>query len=186
MTTLRLIGRPVAPIDLVLVRSAERIVRSDGALWVEATNGPCDALRRGLAFAGLGAIEDEAPTPRPDLVPSIGSTLVPASEPAIEALTLRYVELAESTRRVLGQRWLRAVWPAYRTARRVACRDVLHERDALALWERRAWLAPGAVRLAAVRRSFRPIVFDRAALGALRPSGVLHARDGAITRWAFG
>ena len=186
MTTLRLIGRPVAPIDLILVRSAERIVRSNGALWVEATAGPCDALRRGLAFAGLGAVEDEAPAPRPDLVPSIGSTLVPAAEPAIEALTLRYLELAESTKRVLGQQWLRAVWPAYRTARRVACRDVLHERDALALWERRAWLAPGAVRLAAVRRTFRPIVFDRAALGDLRPSGLLHARDGEITRWAFG
>jgi len=186
MMALRLVGRPAAPVDLLLVHLAERIVRSDGVVWVEPMAGSADTLRRGLALAGLGTCNDEAPTPRPDLVPSLGSTLAPATEPAIEMVTLRRIELAESTVRLLGHRWLRIVWPAYRNARWSACRDVLREGDALAWWERRAWLAPGAIRLAAVRRSFRPIVFDRAALGSLRPAGPLHTRDAEITRWAFG
>ncbi|HEX4744938.1 MAG TPA: hypothetical protein VFW12_09770 [Candidatus Limnocylindria bacterium] len=186
MRSLRLAGRPVAPIDLLLARTAERIVRSDATIWVLPLEGTRDALRRGLAFAGIGASDDDLPVPRADLVPALGSDLSPATEPALDALTLSRLQLAWSTRRALGHPWLRAAWPAYRTRRRVACRALLRGSDEVVRWERRAWLAPGAIRLAAVRRSFRPIVFDRAALDALRPGGVLHADEGAITRWAFG
>ena len=186
MTALRLAGRPVADIDLLLVRTAVRLVRSDGTVWVEPSEGSRDALRRGLAFAGVGAFDDEAPAPRPDLVPALGSSLAPATEPAIETLTLRRVPLSDAIRRTLGSRGVRALWRPYRAARAAACRQLLRETDEHAWWERRAWLPAPAVRLAAVRRSFRPIVFDRAALAAPRPGGVLRARDGAITCWAFG
>lgn len=186
MRSLRLVGRPVAAIDLLLARTAERVVRSDATLWVIPLDGSRDVLRRGLAFAGVGTCDEDLPVPRADLVPALASDLLPATEPAIEALALRRLALGESTRRALGRRWLRAVWPAYRTRRRVACRALLHGSDEVVWWERRAWLPPGAIRLPAVRRSFRPIVFDRAALDSLRPGGLLHADDGAITRWAFG
>ena len=186
MSSLRLVGRPVAPIDLLLARTAERIVRSDGILWVVPLEGSRDALRRGLAFAGVGASDDELPVPRADLVPALASDLCPATEPALEALALSRLELSASTRRALGHRWLRAMSPGYRRRRRTACRALLRGSDDVVRWERRAWLAPGAIRLASVRRSFRPIVFDRAALDSLRPGGMLHADDGAITRWAFG
>ena len=186
MTALRLAGRPVVAIDLLLVRTAARLVRSDGTIWIEPIGGSRDALRRGLAFAGVGAFEDEAPAPRPDLVPALGLGLAPASEPAIETLTLRRVPLSEAITRALGSRRVRALWPPCRAVRAAACGELLRETDEQAWWERRAWLPGAAVRLPSVRRSFRPIVFDRAALAAPRPGGLVRARDGAITRWAFG
>ena len=186
MSAVRLTGRPVGAIDLLLVRTAMRLVRSDGTVWVEPVEGARDALRRGLAFAGVAAVDEDPPVPRPDLVPALGSSLEPASEPAVETLTLRRVPLSEGVARALGSRSFRTLWSPYRAARAAACRELLRETDEQARWERRAWLPGPAVRLQAVRRSFRPIVFDRAALAAPRPGGVLRARDGAITRWAFG
>lgn len=186
MTSIRLVGRPAADIDLVLVRAADRIVRADGKLWVHGAAESHAALRRELALAGVGTVDEEAPAPRPELVPSLGVGLAPANEPAIEILSLRLLPLAESTARVLGRRSLRLLLPAYRAERESACRELLRGTDELAWWERRAWLAVGALRLAGVRCSFRPIVFDRAALASPRPGGVVHAREGAITRWAFG
>lgn len=183
---LRLTGRPVVPVDLLLARTAERAVRSDATLWLLPLPGSRDALRRGLALAGVGTCDDDPPVPRADLLPALGSHLRPATEPALETLSLRRLPLGDSTKRVLGRRCLRAVWPAYQARRRMACRELLRGSDELVRWERRAWLAPGAIRLAAVRRSFRPILFDRAALDSARPGGLLHAADGAITRWAFG
>lgn len=185
MRALRLAGRPVVPIDLLLARTAERVVRSDRTVWVLPHAGTRDALHRGLAYAGVGTSEEELPVPRADLVPALGSDLLPASEPALEALALRRLTLGESTRRALGRRWLRPVWPGQRARRRSACRELLRGSDEVVWWERRAWLAPGAIRLAAVRRSFRPIVFDRGALDSMRPGGLLHAAEGAISRWAF-
>lgn len=183
---IRLVGRPLSDIDLVLFRTADRIVRSDGALWVHAAEASMVALRRELSLAGLGVREEEAPAPRPDLVASLGLGLEPATEPAIEILSLRRMSLADSTARTLGRRSLRRLLPAYRARHEQACRELLRGLDELAWWERRAWLGVGALRLAAVRRSFRPIVFDREALASLRFGGVVHARDGAISRWAFG
>lgn len=186
MTSLRLLGTPAADIDLVLVRSADRIVRADRTLWVTVAPGSCADLRRRLALAGIGTVEEDAPVPRHDLVQSLGLGLAPASEPAIEILLLRRVPLAESTSRALGARSLRRLVPAYRSPRERACRELLHGTDELAWWERRAWLTAGALRLAEVRRVFRPIVFDRGALASPRPGGLVRARDGSITRWAFG
>ena len=186
MMSIRLVGRPVADIDLVLVRAADRIVRADGTLWVQGPAESHAALRRGLAIAGVGTVDEEAPAPRPELVQSLGLGLAPASEPAIEILSLRRLPLADSTARALGSSSLRRIVPAYRTARQSACRELLRGTDELAWWERRAWLAARALRLAGVRRSFRPIVFDRGALASPRPGGLVHAREGAITRWAFG
>lgn len=186
MSALRLAGQPVSDIDLLLVRMAVRLVRSDGAIWIEPAAGSRDALRRGLAYAGVGTRDEEVPVPRPDLVPALGSTLDPASDPAIETLTLGRVPPSDAIARALGSRTLRTVWPPYRLARAAACRELLRETDDRAWWERRAWLTPPAVRLPAVRRAFRPIVFDRAALASPRPGGVVRARDGRITRWAFG
>ena len=186
MMSLRLVGRPVVDLDLVLVRTVDRIVRADGTLWVQVAAGSRAALRRELALAGVGSVDEEAPAPRPELVPSLGLDLAPANEPAIEILSLRRLPLAEATARVLGRRSLRSVLPAYRLSREGACRELLRGTDELAWWERRAWVAASALRLAGVRRSFRPIVFDRAALASPRPGGLVHAREGAITRWAFG
>lgn len=186
MTTIRLVGRPVADLDLVLARAADRIVRSDGTVWVEGAPKSHDALRRGLALAGVGAVEEEAPAPRSDLVQSLGLGLEPASEPAIEILTIRLLALGESTDRALGSRVLRRIIPQYRVAREGACRELLRGGAEIVWWERRAWLAAAALRRAEVRRSFRPIVFDRGALASPRQGGLLWARGGALTRWAFG
>ncbi len=186
MMSIRLVGGPAADIDLVLVRAAVRIVRADGMLWLQVAAAARAELRRDLALAGIGIVDEDAPIPRPELVPSLGLDLSPANEPAIEILSLRPLPLAESTARVLGRRSLRRLIPAYRLSRESACRDLLRGMDELAWWERRAWLAPGALRLAGVRRSFRPIVFDRAALASPRPGGVIHTHEGALTRWAFG
>lgn len=186
MTSIRLVGGPAADIDLVLVRFADRIVRADRTLWVRVVEGSCADLRRGLALAGVGTVEEDAPAPRLDLVQSLGLGLAPASEPAIEILSLRRMPLAESSARALGARSLRRIVPAYRGAQERACRELLRGTDELAWWERRAWLTAGALRLAEVRRVFRPIVFDRDALASPRPGGIVHAREGSITRWAFG
>ncbi len=186
MTSLRLLGRPLTDIDLVLIRAAQRIVRADGCLWVQGAAEARAALRRGLAHAGIDTADEEAPAPRPGLVQAVGVGLAAASEPAIEVLSLRPLPLGESSAHALGSRSLRRTLPAYRLARESACRELLRGADELAWWERRAWLAPGDLRLAGVRRSFRPIVFDRAALASARPGGLVHARDGALTRWAFG
>lgn len=185
MTALRLIGRPVTPVDLVLVRSAERIVRVDGTLWVEGPAASRAELRRGLAFAGVGAVEEDAPTPRSDLIQSVGLGLAPAPEPVIEILSLRLLPHAESTGRALGSVTLRRLVPRYRAARHRACRDLLRGADELVCWERRAWLTASALRRSGVRRSFRPIVFDRDALTSPRLGGLASARSGAITQWAF-
>lgn len=185
MTALRLTGRPVTAIDLVIVRSADRIVRADDTLWVEGPAASQAELRRGLAFAGVGVVEEEAPVPRPDLIQSVGLGLTPAPEPVIEILCLRRLPLAESTGRALGSLTLRRLLPRYRAARHRACRELLRGADELVFWERRAWLTAGALRRSGVRRSFRPIVFDRDALTAPRPGGLASARCGAITRWAF-
>lgn len=185
MTALRLTGRPVRPIDAVLVRAVDRLVRAEGDVWAVPADGSLDVLRRELALAGVATREEAPPAPRPDLVPALGSDLAPAAGAAIEVLTLLRLPLAEATARALGRRWLRAIVPSYRTARVAACRDLLREADAHAWWERRAWLPAGAVRHRDIRRSFRPILFDRAALAAIRPAGLVRARDGALTRWAF-
>lgn len=186
MTSLRLVGAPAADIDLVLVRCADRIVRADRALWVIVAEGSCADLRRRLALAGVGTVDEDAPVPRQDLVQSLGLGLAPASEPAIEILSLRRVPLAEATARALGTRSLRRIIQTYRGPRERACRELLRGTDELAWWERRAWLTAGSLRRAGVRRVFRPIVFDRGALASPRPGGLVRARDGSITRWAFG
>jgi hypothetical protein len=186
MTSLRLVGRPAAAIDLALLRSAARLVRSDGTLWVQAPEGLALELRRDLALAGLGARDDDAPAPGPGLLPTLGLDLIPATVPALEVLTLRRLPLAEAISRSLGRRWLRRAVPSYRAARESRCRELLRGADELAWWERRAWLTHDALRDACGRRSFRPILFDRAALVGPRPGGLVHGRDGVLTRWAFG
>lgn len=184
MICLRVAGRPSEPVDLALIRSAARLSRAGGSLWVYVAAADRNALVRDLALAGLGAIPDDPPLTRSGDVPAIGNSLRPVSELALDVLILRRIPLSEATRRALGARFARSV-PTVRRRRHEDCRALLSGADEQAWWERRAWLGASDLRRAGARATLRPIVFDRAALDRSRPGGVIRASDGAITRWAF-
>lgn len=181
---LRVSGHPAAAVDLAIVRWADGLARCEGSLWIGSADEHVPALRRELLFAGLGTVHDDRPHPAAGLAPAIGVTLDPGRA-ALDTISLRPIPLADATRGALGRRLPRQLSAARRRARETACRDLLRGLDATAWWERRAWLAADALRHREVRRRFRPIVFDRAALDAPRPGGVVRAADGALTRWAF-
>lgn len=185
MTWVQVHGCPAGPIDRELLRTAARIVRRGSEVWVRALAEDVRPLQRGLALAGLGASLGPAPLPAAGLVPVIGRSLQPVAGPSLDVLILDRVPLAQATRLALGQRIVRRWLPRYRSARHDACRRLLRGSDELAWWERRAWVDPSYLRRAAIRSSFRPILFDADAHTAVRRGGVLHARAGAITAWMF-
>lgn len=181
----RLVGRPATDIDLAVLRWCDGLARSRGSVWVSVAQSDRTQLRRELALAGLGMVEDGRPEPPADHVLTLGADLRPASVPAVETLRLERLPLEEATRKLLGGRLRRRVLRRYRASREVACRAVLRGRDELAWWERRAWLPRSSLRDAGVRGCFRPVLFDSAAHAAPRRGGCVRASDGAITRWAF-
>lgn len=184
MISLRLLGRPSGPADLPLLRSASRLCRSGSSVWVAVAEERRAALQRDLAFAGLGVREEEPPLAQPEHVAAIGTALAPVADASLDVLTLRGLPLSVATSRVLGRRIVR-VAPSVRRRRHEACRALLRATDEHASWERRAWVPSASLRRREVRATLRPIVFDRAALTGPRPGGIVRARDGAITRWAF-
>lgn len=184
MSSLRITGTPATPIDLCVLVLAQRLIRAGGLLWIEVTAERRDTLRRELAFAGLGTVDDEPAGHEPDLAQAIGVALTPSAELSLDVLTLRPLGLAASTRRALGQRLPRLV-PRIREQRHENCRRLLRGAEVEARWERRAWLPAALLRRRDARAALRPIVFDRAALSTSRPGGIVRASDGAITRWAF-
>lgn len=185
MTWYRLVGRPATDIDLAILRWCGRAVRSRGSVWVSVGTADRAQLRRELALSGTGVLEEGHPQPPTDHVLTLVSDLRPASAPALETIHLERLPLDEATRQVLGGRLRRRLMRRQRVCRETACRALLHGRDELAWWDRRAWLPRSSLRDTGVRGRFGPILFDRAALGAPRRGGFVRASDGAITRWAF-
>lgn len=184
MISLRVAGSPYEAVDLALIRSAGRLCRAGGSLWISVSPADRALLVRDLALAGIGVVEEEPPPPPNGDEPAIGISLRPVPEASLDVLTLRRIPLSASTSRTLGTRIARLV-PAVRKSRHAECRALLRGVDEQAWWERRAWLPARDLRRAGVRANLAPIVFDRAALTASRPGGVVRASDGAITRWAF-
>lgn len=182
--SLRVVGRPCDAVDLALIRSASRLCRAGGSLWVSVEPADRAALARDLALVGLGLLAEEPPLARDGDVPAIGTSLGPVADASLDVLTLRRIALSAATSRALGSRIARLV-PAVRRRRNEECRALLRGADEQASWERRAWLGAGSLRRAEIRATLRPIVFDRGALTGSRPGGTLRASDGAITRWAF-
>lgn len=181
----RLVGRPVADIDLAILRWCGGVVRSRGSIWVSVATADSAQLRRELALCGIGMVEEGHPEPPADHVLTLASDLRPTSVPAVETIRLERLPLDEATREILDGRFRHRVIRRDRVSREAICRALLHGRDGSAWWDRRAWLPRGSLRDAAVRGRFRPVVFDRAALAAPRRAGLVRASDGAITRWAF-
>lgn len=185
MSCFRILGRPCGPIDLALVAGPVRLVRTAGGLWLEAPPGALPVLRPALAYAGLALDPEPLPVAAPDLVVTLGRSLAPLALAGIDAVTLVPVPLGAATAQLLRRRWPH--WPDPRGGARTdaACRALLRGTDALARWERRAWLPRAAIREATVRGTFRPIVFDRDARAGLRADGTLRASDGCLGRWLF-
>lgn len=173
--SLRLRSAPAHPLDLALASASVAIVRSADGVWLTPVTG---AVAQALAFAGVHAVSDDVPPPPERAVLCIGRSLDRAPTAVYERVSLRAVGLGQATRRVLGP-W----WRPGRRERRAVCRAVLHGEDALVEWERRLWVMRSE--LAALRGLARPVMFDRDALEAARPGGVVLASRGAVTRWAF-
>lgn len=175
---------PLAPGDLdraIAALPELRLIRAGRALFVDADAQWAHRLVREMAFAGLRAEPSADPTERrAGLLPGSGGRLqrVPDGV-ALDVLYLRPLGLAEATRRVRP----RIAWPDGGERLR-RCRDLLHGRDAIVAWDRRAWATRGAWKRGEVRRVLRPAIFDRAAPLSYR--GRTWVREGAIARWAFG
>ena len=181
----RLTGVPGGEIDLAVLRWGDVLTRAGGSVWVSADPERCLELRRDLAFVGVGLAPEHPPERPGGLILAIARDLRPAPGPVVETIALEQMPLEDATRTVLGLPALRRASRRYRAPREHACRELLRGRDALAWWERRAWLPRDSFRSAAVRARFRPVVFDREALSAGRRGGLVAASTGALTRWAF-
>lgn len=177
---LRLEPVRMGDLDRALVSLAvARLMRVPGALYVEVADEAHERATRALALAGLRAHPAAVPPDHPaGLVMGHGRTLDPAGAVALDIVEVRPVPLSAATRELRT----RFAWRG-RAERRRRCRDLLHGRDALIAWERRAWAHRDAWRAPEARRALRTAVFDRAAAVTCR--GRVWAGQGAISRWAF-
>lgn len=187
MTVLRLEPLGGSHVDraLAAVGSATLTRREDGA-FVEVAVADVARLVRALAFAGVAASACDADLAAPrGLVPAVGRDLAPLARPlaGTDIVRVRRLTLGEATREVLRRR-LGGLLPAPAPARDRA-RALLRGEDVLLAWTRRAWLTRGVLRAGPVRRSLRPIVFDREALERPDPGGRTFASSGALQRWLF-
>jgi hypothetical protein len=171
------VDRAVATVDAVtLVR------RSDGA-YADVAEADAGRMVRALALAGVRADASDADLAVPRaLFPALGLDLAPLARGVItfDLVRVQRLTLGQSTRELLRRRIGR---PS--DARAESVRSLLRGEDALLAWMRQAWSPRDALRLRSVRRSLRPIVFDR---GALERADLAHrtlASTGALTRWLF-
>ena len=184
MTLLQL-ARPAsdnADDALAAAGDATLIRRADGA-YVDVASEDVDALIRALAYAGVHATRCEADLAvPPTLLPAVGRDLAPlAGSTAHDVVHVRRLTLGLATRELLRRTFARGPGEAARDRARALLR---HDESVIA-WSRRAWLTREALRSGAVRRSLRPVVFDRAALDRVELEGRTLATAGRITRWLF-
>lgn len=188
MTVLRLVPASVTTAigpALATVESA-LLARRDGAAYVEVPVAVVPRLARALAFAGIRAEPCDADLTAPSgLIPAVGMDLspVPAGLVALDVVRIRRIPLGCATREILRRRFA-GLLPAAAEAR-VRCRALLRGDDVTLAWGRQAWASRAALRSASARRTLRPVVFDRDAIGRAELDGRASSRDEAIARWLF-
>ena len=159
------------------------LARTPVGAFVEVDGHLVERARRLLAFAGVRAtVSLETLAPRPGTRAAIGRDLTPLPLPslALDLVHLRSLPLGPETARLLRAGPLRR--PS--AARRALVRDLLSGAEASFGWRRRAWTTRDVLRTGEVRRVFRPVVFDIAAISA-PPERWALARNGSIARWLF-
>lgn len=183
MTLFRLypIGGTAIDAAIAAVSSATLTRRRDGAF---ADVGPSEAPRfvRALALAGVAAqpcAEIQLPQ---GTVPSVGSDLEPCRSVDVDVLTIRVLSLGEATTEVTKRRW--AWLRQMSSSARDQCRSLLRGEDALFVWRRIAWARRETYRDATVRRSLRPLVFDRSAIERVAERRAF-AHECVVSRWLF-
>jgi hypothetical protein len=184
---LRLIPIAGRAVDLAALARALRLFRRRDHVWIDVAGEEVTSLKRDLALLGIATEAFAPPTERgPGWLPAVGRSLEPlvAEWDAIDVVRAVPLDPGSASARVLGSPWSRLI-RTLRDRRRDRCRALLRREDALLRWERRAWVPPEALRDPRVRRTLRPIVFDRAASREARPGGCLFVSDRALERWAF-
>ncbi len=183
MTTLQLGSAGQLDLDLACaVAGAFRLWRRAGAVCLTVDDRHVPSVRRALALRGVGTTPCDGNLTEPTgLVAAIGIGLAPArlnGPDEIDVLDVRVVPLSDATAR-LTRRFMRVSRLGGR--RRIRCRGLLRESDALLEIRRSAWC--GGSTLGGARRALRPVLFDRTAT----PSPLqAYAADGVITRWING
>lgn len=162
------------------------LARRDGGAYVEVPVAVVSRLVRALAYGGIAAEPCDADlTAPPGLIAAIGSDLapLPAGLVAIDVVRVRRVPLGPATREVLRRRFA-GLLPAAASAR-VRCRALLRGESVMLAWGRQAWASRAALRSPGVRRSLRPVVFDREATRRTDLAGRTSSRDEELARWLF-
>jgi len=187
LTVIRLEAFPGASVDRAVadVGSATLIRRHDGA-FIDVADADAPRAIRALALAGVGADVSVAELVAPSaLLPALGIDLGPLARGLVasDIVLARRLTLGEATRELLRRPFGQYGRPAL--AARETARALLRGEDAFLAWERRAWATRDALRTRAVRKSLRPVVFDRGALERAELRGRSLASSGALTRWLF-
>ncbi|HEV2250136.1 MAG TPA: hypothetical protein VGT60_06500 [Candidatus Limnocylindria bacterium] len=181
MTTLALEALTDDPFDLALAAPRLTLWRRGHDVRINVDERQVAGLRRALAVRGVAAgVIPPDPLVAPPLVRALGRGLAPAilGPDELDIVDVRLVPLAEATAYAL-RRPLRP-WPLGQR-RRSRCRALLRGADALLEIRRTAWCARQTLR--ANRRTFRPVLFDRAA-GA--PPLRVYASERLLTQWIRG
>jgi hypothetical protein len=162
------------------------LARRDGGAYVEVEPAAVSRLVRALAFGGIAATQCVADLgPRDGLIAAIGRDLtpLPAALVPLDVVRVRRVALGPATREILRRR-LFGLLPAAPSAR-LRCRSLLRDASVMLLWGRHAWASRAALRSLEVRRSLRPVVFDRDALDRAELPGRTTSADDDLARWLF-
>lgn len=188
MTVLRLVALAGNGVDDALAAIAGAVLaRRERDAYAEVALADVERAARALALAGIRAEPCQVDlAPAPGLVLAVGRDLAPLPGEAVplDVVHVRRLDPAEATREVMSRRWYGLLPPT--AAARERCRSLLRGQEVTLAWRRRAWLRHSALRSGEVRRSLRPVVFDRGAAGAdLSLAPRISSRDGALGRWLF-
>lgn len=176
-------------------RSLDRAVRSGGDLLLVRRADGCFAqvaderaagLVRDLAYAGIAADAVDCDLgPGQAAIPATAGDLRPAPMALVisDSVRLWLLPLGAATSDVLRRRF--ALFRPPSAAANRTCKRLLRDEDFMFTWRRHAFMERAAVRAVRRHSSLRPVIFDRAALGAGHGSFAF-ASDGELERWAFG
>jgi len=183
MIVFQVIGAIPDDVDRVIAAADTILWRQDGRVHLATSDAPAVLLREAaLAGLRLRRAPDRIIERPPVSAEAHGRDLRPirCGPGTIDRIDVRVVPLADATRSLL-RRSLRSVpVPA---GRRERCRELLRERDMAYRASRVAWCPAGALRDEHLRRSFRPVVFDR---GAAAPALERTAQAGELGTWLRG
>jgi hypothetical protein len=182
MTTFRITSDAAPDLELACSAAGRFVLwRRGGEVRLMLDDRHAIAVRRALAFAGIGVMRCDGGLPDPPrLVAAIGTGLAPArlATSDLDVLQVRVVPLGEATARLI--RRPTRLWPLG-SGRRSRCRALLRGTDALLEVRRSAWC--GRSTLAGARRALRPVLFDRSATPPVQRT---YASEGALCRWVGG